>query len=336
MNFSSLVRLAGRCGGYRIARQLTARHPRILMYHRFSKESGHGVCSATFERQVAYMARYYCPMTVTQLVQGHFQGGGVPKHAVAITVDDGYYDFYEVAWPILKRYGVPATFYVTTGFIDGELWLWPDQLGWLLEHAPSESTPFEAPLIRVTPPKSLEDREQTFNELVFYLLGVPDDTKHNFLKSLASHWSLDIPQNPPKRARPVTWEQLAEMQREGLEVGGHTVSHPTLGQVSLEQARREILGSSETLDRRLGSHPRSFCYPNGTPSDFIAEHVPIVKEAGFTAAVMAFSDAQSHDQRYALRRHASSEEMFQFYKAVSGLELLGHRLRRSKLETSYE
>lgn len=336
MNFSSLVRFAGRWGGYRLAQQLTARHPRILMYHRFSPQSGHGVCAATFERQVAYIARHYHPMTVTQIVQGCFQNGELPSHAVAITVDDGYHDFYDVAWPILKRYGVPATFYVTTGFIDGKLWLWPDQLGWLLQNAPAEAAPFETQDILVAKPNSPKDQVNVFNRLVAYLLGVSDHKKHRFLQSLALHWSLSIPETPPNDARPVTWEQLAEMQSEGLEVGGHTVTHPTLGQVSLGQASQEIFGAAEALNEHLGVSPRSFCYPNGMPSDFVAAHVPLVQEAGFTGAVVAFADAQPHSQRFAIRRHASSEEMFQFYKAVSGVEFLGRKLRREWLETPYE
>lgn len=336
MNFSPLVQFVGNFGGYRLARHFTARHPRILMYHRFSQEPGHGVCSATFEHQVAYIARHYNPMTVTGIVRGCFQDGKLPPHTVAITVDDGYYDFYDVAWPILKRYGVPATFYVTTGFIDGKLWLWPDQLAWVIDNAPAEFPPFKTSDIQISQSDLPTNRQKIFERLVAYLLGVADKQKHRFLQSLASHWNLEIPEKPPKNARPVTWEQLAEMQSEGLEVGGHTVTHPSLGRVSLDQAREEILGTGEALNKHLGKLPRSFCYPNGMPSDFVAAHVPLVQEAGFTGAVVAFADAEPHKQRYAIRRHASSEEMFQFYKAVSGVEWLGQKLRRQRMETPYE
>jgi peptidoglycan/xylan/chitin deacetylase (PgdA/CDA1 family) len=337
MNFSPLVRVLGKWGGYRLARRLTAEQPRILMYHRFVAEPGSGAVSArSFEKQVAHIAQHYRPMTVSEMIRCCFEGEKLPRHAIAITVDDGYRDFYDIAWPILRRYGVPATFYVTVGFVEGRLWLWPDQLTWILSHAPESATPFVAGKISVWPPSGPDNQRIVFQRLVSHLLNIPDQEKHFFLQSLARHWQVCVPEQAPDWALAASWEQLAEMQSEGLEVGGHTVTHPSLSQVSFEQAREEIMGTRDSLAAHLGNARRSFCYPNGTLSDFVGSQVQLIREAGFTGAVVAFADRQGQSQRYAMRRHSSAENPFQFYKAVSGVEYLAHRFRNTRAETAYD
>lgn len=343
MSLSPLVRLFGQWGGYRLAQSLTARQPRMLMYHRFTSAGSDprvvGVSAERFDEQVAYIVRHHKPITVTQMIRGCFEAEKLPRHAIAITVDDGYEDFYRIAWPILRRYNVPATFYVTTGFVDGSLWLWPDQLRWILDNAPDSAgshSPFQDGHEAVSPPASAETKRQTFSHLIGYLLRIADEKKHAFLRNLAAHWGIRIPDKAPDWAGAVTWAQLAEMQAEGLEVGGHTVTHPSLSQVSLEQARDEIVGARDAIVANLGDRARSFCYPNGTPEDFVAEQIPIIREAEFTGAVVAFADAQGQSQRYAMRRHSSSDNMFQFYKAASGVEYLSHRLRKTQRNTVYE
>ena len=343
MNVSPLVRFLGHWGGYRLAQSLTARQPRMLMYHRFTSAQSDprvaGVSAESFEQQVAHIARHHHPMTVTEMIRGCFEGKELPKHAIAITVDDGYEDFYQIAWPILKRHKVPATFYVTTGFVDEKLWLWPDQLTWILgsvSESTSSVTPFTQGKETLVPPSSPEDQQQLFGRLVSHLLRIPDEKKHAFLHELAEHWQLSIPEKAPHWARPVSWSQLAEMQAQGLEVGGHTVTHPSLSQVSPEQAKAEIMGTRDALVANLGDAERSFCYPNGTPEDFVGAQVPLIKQAGFTGAVVAFADAQGQRQRYAMRRHSSSNSLFQFNKAVSGVEYLGHKLRNTRRNTVYE
>ncbi|SFR40276.1 Polysaccharide deacetylase [Marinobacter gudaonensis] len=337
MGLSPFVRLAGQFGGYRLAQFLTASQPRILMYHRFSKFPAKGhVSSEVFENQVAFIAKHYNPMTVSELVAALYEGEGTPKHAVAITVDDGYRDFYEVAWPILKRHGVPATFYVTTGFVDQRLWLWPDQLRWLLEKSAPNGGYIKFNGRNVLTSGDSGELEKLFGELVQHLLTLPDAKKHEFIENLSASWDVDLPEQSPEAFQAATWKQLEEMQDGGIEIGGHTVTHPSLGRVDSEQAEMEISGCYQEINDHLGWAPRSFCYPNGTPSDFVGAHVPIIKRVGFSGAVVAYADAQGQAQRYALRRHSGSDDMFQFNKAISGLELLGKRLRNETFKTLYD
>ena len=89
MNNSTLVRFFGEMGGYKLARFLTAREPRILMYHRFSDTPRNDrICASTFEKQMAWIARNYHTVTVSDLIEGCFGDKSLPRHSMAITIDD--------------------------------------------------------------------------------------------------------------------------------------------------------------------------------------------------------------------------------------------------------
>ena len=325
---SKLVRKAGDLGLYQFARLLTASTPRILMYHRFAAEPALGYVSRErFREQVAYIRKYYCPMTLQDLSTSLFEAGKVPRHAIVITVDDGYRDFYDVAWPVLKEFDVPATLFVTTGFVDGRLWLWPDQISWLFAQLGGPNAAFRYGDFELAEGEVGLNPRKTWERVIDHLLSVPDAEKNQLIAALASAWQTPVPAIPPAAYAPCSWDQLVDMQNQGIEIGGHTVTHPTLGQVSREQAMAEVAGCKSMLSDNLPRNPRTFCYPNGMPSDFSIELMKLVEEAGFDCAVAAFADNAAMKHRYALRRHSGAADLFQFYKAVSGVEYLGQLLR---------
>ncbi|MGP4843267.1 polysaccharide deacetylase family protein [Marinobacter sp. 1Y8] len=326
---SDIIAFLGPFGLFRFAKYLTRKEPKLLMYHRFSDAPRDGFTSArAFEEQVAHIKKYYVPLTVSDIAKYIFDGKEMPSNVVAITIDDGYDDFYNVAWPILKKYEVPATFYVTTGFIDGDLWLWPDKVKWLLERAPKGICPASCFNIKVG-----KENYSTvmFDVIARHLLSLPDAQKHSAIDSASRGCGLELPRLAPKGFEPCGWVQLETLQNGGVEIGGHTYSHPSLGRVELQQAKNEVIGCRDRLQSKLGTRVRSFCYPNGMPSDYSRELEALVAKSGFSAAVVAYSDSQGTRNRYALRRHSSGEGRFQFDKSVSGVELIGHRIRNTIL-----
>ena len=147
------------------------------------------------------------------------------------------------------------------------------------------------------------------------------------ISKMAKALYLDLPCQAPEEYAGATWQQLKEMQDAGIEIGGHTMTHPSLGCVDDRAARNEILGCMTELKSCLGVRPRTFCYPNGTASDFTPELKTIVREAGFKGAVLAYPDAADARDRHALQRHSAGEGRFQFQKAITGMELIGLKLR---------
>ncbi|MCP1677152.1 peptidoglycan/xylan/chitin deacetylase (PgdA/CDA1 family) [Natronocella acetinitrilica] len=322
MNTSRLVKLAGPAGLYSLARQFTRNHPRILMYHRFSEAEQSGfVSAAAFEQQVRYIARHHHAITAGALITALRDGTRLPPHTLVVTVDDGYEDFHRVAWPILKRHGVPATLFATTGFVDGELWLWPDQVAWLLDRTPESSDAVTVAEQRITVDGTAWQR------LIDVLLTLPDAEKHLAIAAMAEQLGLVLPKAAPTEFASVSWDQLRELEQAGIEVGGHTCTHPTLPKVQTSELPKELDACLARINEELGERPRPFCYPNGQPSDYSQTVRDAVEQAGFIGAVVAHADHASHADVYQLRRHSSSANPFQFMKAASGIEWLGRRIK---------
>jgi peptidoglycan/xylan/chitin deacetylase (PgdA/CDA1 family) len=331
---SKLLRVTGDYGPYQLARWLTRNRPRILMYHRFSEAPRPGYVSAeVFREHVRHIKHHFNPISLQQLVAMQFEGGDTIPNAVVITVDDGYRDFYDVAYPILLEEGVPATLFVTTGFVNGDLWLWPDKVRWIIHHSTPAANQVQLGERSISTEDARRNPDDTWQQLVEHLLAISDVEKHLFIGRMAKTWNVDLPINAPRGFESCSWTELREMQANGIEIGGHTVTHPSLGRVDLKRAQEEIQGCATGLRSELGGRSRPFCYPNGTIQDYTPDVARLVAESGFFCAVTAFPDALGCTIRYAMRRHVGAEDRLQFMKSVSGMEHLGTLARNQELDT---
>lgn len=321
---SELIKLAGPYGLYSLARHLTRNKPRIIMYHRFSESLERGkVCKDTFEKQIIYMKKHFNIVPLSTLCKIPSTTGLKVKNNLILTIDDGYEDFYKVAFPVLKKHNVPATLFVTTKFVDGDFWLWPDKIAWILDQGPLIPDPIKLGLKLIPKGKVNESNKLIiWSLLTGYLLTLSDGKKLDWIEEFCKEISCQLPASPPQGFKGVTWEQLNEMQMYGVEIGGHTVTHPSLGRVDDMQLRYEVEECKSKLDINLGAAKRDFCYPNGQPQDYTISVKKMVEEVGFQSSVVAFYDKLSLEDKFELRRHTVGEESFQFFKSVNGVELL--------------
>ena len=126
------VETAGRLGAP-LARMVTRSGARVLMYHRFgSGPDARRLDHRAFAHQLAHVVRHFRVTPLASLVAALRDGRRLPPGTVAITVDDGYADFVEYAYPLLQRFEVPATVFVVMRFLDGDFWLWFDAVHHLL------------------------------------------------------------------------------------------------------------------------------------------------------------------------------------------------------------
>jgi len=336
---SELIKISGPYGLYALARHLTRGCPRILMYHRFSETISPGkVCKETFERQIVYMKKKFNVVPLSAICEAKQQSKPYKKNSIVLTIDDGYEDFYNIAYPILKKHNVPATIFVTTQFVEGDFWLWPDKITWLLDQSPAITSPIK--LGSKSVPKGIindSNKSEIWGLLTGYLLTLSDNEKLYWIDSFAQKLNCELPVKPPSSYRAVNWSQLKEMQENGIEIGGHTVTHPSLGRVERNQLQIEIEACKNKLDQELGSLKRDFCYPNGQPQDYTEEAKKVTQSSGFRSSVVAFYDKNSLNDPFELRRHTVGEEDFQFYKSVNGVETLASRLLsdHNRLEWKY-
>ena len=311
-------------GVVRATQWLTRNSPRLFMYHRFGPTSdGKRLGVQDFERQLRELQSRFRLMTFGDLAALLSADKPVPAYSAVITVDDGYADFHEYAFPVLRKLGVPASLYVTTGFIDRELWLWPDQLEYVLKSANPQTLRWrhgghqlELPLMTVA------ERRAAWSRMVPILLGMPNSEMRAAIDAVSSQVGVAIPTGQPAEYAAANWDQLRELVQNGIEVGPHTRTHPSLTRIPDAELREEIAGSKLRVEQMLGVRCQTFCYPNGTPDDVSPRVKAEVTAAGFQAAAVAYFDRAVLRDRLEIRRYPVGDSPYEFAKCTSGLRYL--------------
>jgi len=247
---------------------------RILMYHNFTagNKNSDSVNAEALSAQLEYVRRYFQVVPLAHIFEQLKTGRPFHRSTIALTIDDGRRNCYDVLFPLLKQLRLPATLFVVTSFIEREDWLWTDKILWLSEQ-PSRPSELAA-----------ENLDQTFLSLNRLKPGA----RTRFVENLAAHMDVHIPGEPPPQYAPCSWDQLREMAESGLvEIGSHTVTHPILSGVSDDECWRELTTSRQQIEEAMGRPVDSFCYPNGKTEDYRPSQVQQVREAGYKGAVAA-------------------------------------------------
>lgn len=250
----------------------------ILGYHsighaEFDPHSLH-VRPSHFAEHLEVLVRHARPVALGRVVTGR-HGDCLPPRAVAITFDDGYADALHVVLPLLERYGVPATVFVTTGTLGQEFW-WHELARLLLGRSavhPAQLPGYLGPKVDGVP----EQTHQRYYHRLASLIPEQRETVLGELRALAT--------SSPGEARSIrclTSTELSQLaQSELITIGAHSVSHARLATLPLERQRREISDSRACL-QALSTHPVTlFSYPHGSTT---AATRSLVAEAGFEAA----------------------------------------------------
>jgi peptidoglycan/xylan/chitin deacetylase (PgdA/CDA1 family) len=128
---------------------------------------------------------------------------------------------------------------------------------------------------------TIEARRSAVNRILSALKYLPFEERQQRADALAAAVGAPLPADLMLNS-----EQVLELQRNGMEIGAHTVTHPILAKVDAARAEAEIRDSKRTLEALTGSPARSFAYPNGKPgADYLSCHVEMVRSLGFEAAV---------------------------------------------------
>lgn len=203
----------------------------------------------------------------------------LPPNAACITFDDGYTNNLTCAAPVLKEKGLPATVFVTTGFLDGGR-MWNDTVIESVRRAGAELDLTSIGLGRFELPDVMARRHasQILRRKLKYLDHEERSRKTTRIAEIVGG-------NLPEGLM-LTESQVKQLVGRGIDVGAHTVSHPILTSMDDATAYREIQTSKATLEAVIGATVRLFAYPNGQPQrDYARRHVEMVRKAGFSAAV---------------------------------------------------
>lgn len=267
----------------------------VLCYHRVGEPARDpwnlAVSPRNFEDQLSRLATDWQVMSLADLGEAA-RAGRVPARAVAVTFDDGYVDNLKHALPALERYRIPATVFIASGPIGTSRPFWWDELEWLLCGPGERPARLELTLggdrVSVST-ASTADRRRALVEAVHPMLQRNAPAEIESLLGTVASWAgvaLDGSRALTDRSgeiRPMTRPELERLAAcELIEVGAHTVGHPSLPVLGEPQQRAEIEGSRDYLAELTGKPPESFAYPYGHNDERSRR---IVRQAGFERAV---------------------------------------------------
>jgi peptidoglycan/xylan/chitin deacetylase (PgdA/CDA1 family) len=299
----------------------------ILAYHRiaYSSETTGDLCVSpeNFVEQLRDLRRFAHPICLSDVVE-HLKDDSLPEKSVAITFDDGYADNLYTAKPLLEQYEIPATVFISTGYLGREFW-WDEldrlvtnsqtDLGSLSLRVGSAWPQWRAPR-QSDEPVSAPARRAYSHALYRFLLKLDPHDRDSAMDLIRS-WSEGLsPDNSAARA--MSEEELLRLVDGGLiEVGAHTRNHPVLPQLSAQGQEDEIGASKTDLETILGRKILGFSYPNGLAT---AGTRRLVRELGFAYACSGRRDV--------VRRGSDVYELTRFWQEDVNAGRFAKRLDR--------
>src|ERR1035437_3871237 len=300
-------------------RKLTKSQVAILMYHRVSPQKDNWsldpISPNVFEEQIAYFSRKYEILSLENLAKYFQQGKTLPEKAVVFTFDDGYLDNYQYADPILSKYRIPATIFLTTGHISSDKLFWWDKVRYIIQH--TNKSRLNLNELGDYFLQSAKVRSQAQSKITEGLKQITEDRKSFLIEKLAGIADVDIPSGLAKKLI-LSWDKIKEMSSNGISFGAHTVNHRILANMPLEQAAWEIIHSKKDIEKAIGKEVNTFSYPNG---DFNPNLVKIIKESSFSCAVSVLPQKliRTSDNIYTLGRISAMEDFEIFKVELCGL-----------------
>jgi peptidoglycan/xylan/chitin deacetylase (PgdA/CDA1 family) len=283
-----------------------------------------------FEEQLVFLKRHTDVIAIDDLPTVIARGRG---RYTLITFDDGYRDNYLVAFPLLKRHGLTATFFVSTGFLDSPRLPWWDEIAWMVRTSPRrriELAPyFSTPIVYDEP-----EREGSVRALLRAFKAMPSSATDAYLDAIASATETGRYRLPDVLSLWMTWEMVREMRVHGMAIGGHTADHVVLARLSEERQRAQINGCAQRLQAELGEPMRWFSYPVGGLQAFNQATRRCLVECGVEYAFSYYGGVRTFDDwdRYDIRRIAiESETDSDLFRAMVLLPQVFARIRSAPL-----
>lgn len=263
----------------------------ILMYHRIvdSKQSSSNAFDPNlellvkleeFDRQMKYLKSNYRCIGLTESVE-KLRKGGLEEKSVVVTFDDGHRDNLTLALPILKKYEVPATFFITTGLIEKSFPLWWYEQEDILKTVKRLAIEWDGKILSWNLTDSSE-KAQAFDSMNKLFKQMHPKAQELFMERVRS--AAGMPPASPVEA--MTWQEIKEIEADPLiTIGAHTQDHRVLSQLNRDELRGEVLGSKNILEEKLHHEVLHFAYPFGGRGEADRREFNAAKKSGFRSAV---------------------------------------------------
>lgn len=225
-----------------------------------------------FKAHMLFIKRHYNPITLEQFLAS-LEGAPLPPRPLLVTFDDGYAHTMTHVAPHMKALGIPGVIFVVTGLVGTDQTPWPNLVeAWWQEQQPL----FAAGLPRP------EDLPADLSSIKAYLKSLPETERAAAFERWTGGKTLSL--RPGHPFRMMTWDEARELEKNGIAVESHTVTHAILVRCDPQRVRWELASSRETLEKELGRPVHSFAYPNGGRDFFTRHDESLLKDVGYRAA----------------------------------------------------
>lgn len=255
----------------------------VLAHHRitdadapdfYGLKSNVSASVSDFEQQLDWIADNYNVISLDQLRQYVLKDVDLPPRPLLITFDDGYRDNYENAYPILKKHGFPAVIFTVTGRMSNPTPLW-----WDISAQAFRTTKVSEANLPYLGMREINKSTQT--EFMETLKKYPTAEIDPAVEQLCT--ALQV--SPEKVDLFFGWDEVRELVSNGIACQAHTVTHPIMTRIPMEQRIEELKQSRDALLENTNQTVDTFAYPNGSPVDYDKETVLALHELGYKMAV---------------------------------------------------
>ena len=269
----------------------------ILMYHRIISDrstpivyphSGMVVEEKTFNIQMKYLKKNFKVLPLGDLVNSLKDERENGRIKCSITFDDGWKDNFDYAFPILLKYGLPATIFLTTRYVNSFKWFWYDKLIFLIDKLFKSENPKK--IMKLLPynlsveltdiPEKMKDPVSFLDSLIEKVKEFPSQERDDLLDKLSTLTQASLHENEQNRCF-LNWEEIYQMHSKNISFGAHGASHESLSRLKNQQIEEEIIESKKEIETHLGDKVEGFCYPDGS---YNSEVITILKRHGFQYA----------------------------------------------------
>ncbi|HEY3967272.1 MAG TPA: polysaccharide deacetylase family protein [Planctomycetaceae bacterium] len=304
----------------------------ILAYHRIWDISDEDQFSfdvelvsagiADFRWQMEYVRQNFDPITfetLLKIVDGEISA---PPRPIIVTFDDGFEDNYQHAFPVLSSLDIPATIFLSTGYINGDQTFWYDRLAHQILRAPERElnvTGLAGPLRLLA---DIPSRRQTIRSVLGELKRMPNERRLEALRIIEVELGSAADNLPATESRPMNWNQVREMARAGIEFGSHTVTHPILANLTDDDLRFELVESRRAIEEQIRKPVSVICYPVGGRTAFNDRVRQAAALAGYRLGIsyLPGTNPLRGIDRYGMRRqHVERYTERPYFAAMLGL-----------------
>jgi peptidoglycan/xylan/chitin deacetylase (PgdA/CDA1 family) len=255
-----------------------------------------------FENQIKLLLKKFKPVKVSDF----YNGNPNLNRGFLITFDDGFRNNYSHALPVLKKYGLQATFFITTDFVGSRELLWTEQVTRLIQKTNEKEFEVELDKNYSLRLNSALKRERASELIRRYLKHQSPSKRNKILEQMKLQLrdvELSVNEENEERYLFMTWEDIKKMANSGQVIGSHTHTHPILSTLDEKESFQELKLSKENIENHTNEPCLTMSYPNGEKDDYFAIQKRQLSTLGYKCAFTQISPFKNYQtDQYELNR----------------------------------